>query len=79
MGCRTCRDIGYQGRTGIFELLLNDPHIKKLCVNRASAGEIREYALTQGMISLRQSAWRKAKAGVTSLDEVVRITRGDVI
>src|SRR5690606_32552700 len=51
MGCRACRDIGYDGRTGIFELLLNDPHIKKLCVNRASAGEIREYALSQGMMS----------------------------
>jgi general secretion pathway protein E len=79
MGCRTCRDIGYSGRTGIFELLLNDPHIKKLCVNRASAGEIREHAISRGMISLRQSAWQKAKAGATSLEEVVRITRGDVI
>jgi len=79
MGCRTCRDIGYAGRTGIFELLLNDAHIKQLCVKEASAGEIREYALSQGMMSLRQSAWQKAKAGTTSLEEVVRITRGDVI
>jgi general secretion pathway protein E/type IV pilus assembly protein PilB len=79
VGCRACRDIGYAGRTGIFELLLNDPHIKKLCVERASAGEIRDYALGEGMMSLRKSAWEKAKAGVTSLDEVVRITRGDVI
>ena len=78
-GCRTCRDVGYSGRTGIYELLLNDAHIKKLCVDRASAGEIREYALTQGMMSLRQSAWQKAKAGVTSLEEVVRITRGDLV
>ena len=77
--CRTCRDVGYDGRTGIFELLLNDSQIKKMTVEEASAGEIREYALTQGMISLRQSAWQKAMKGMTSLEEVVRITRGDVI
>ena len=78
VGCRDCRDIGYTGRTGVFELLLNDPHVRKLCVDRASAGDIRDHALRQGMMTLRQSAWEKAKVGITSLDEVVRITRGDV-
>ncbi len=78
-GCRDCRDTGYSGRTGIFELLLNDAHIKKLCVEQASAGVIRAYALEHGMITLRKSAWSKALAGTTSLDEVIRITRGDVV
>ncbi len=79
VGCRTCRDVGYQGRSGIFELLLNDAHVKRLCVEQASSGDIRTYALQQGMITLRQSAWQKALAGSTSLEEVVRITRGDVV
>jgi general secretion pathway protein E/type IV pilus assembly protein PilB len=79
VGCRNCRDVGYTNRTGVFELLLNDPPVRKLCVERASAGEIRDYALHHGMITLRQSAWQKAKAGITSLDEVLRITRGDVV
>ncbi len=78
IGCRACRDVGYINRTGVFELLLNDPHVRKLCVERASAGDIRDHALKQGMMTLRQSAWEKAKRGMTSLDEVVRITRGDV-
>ncbi|MEZ6146769.1 MAG: GspE/PulE family protein [Planctomycetaceae bacterium] len=78
VGCRVCRDVGYTNRTGVFELLLNDPQVRKLCVNRASAGDIRDHALKQGMLTLRQSAWEKAKIGITSLDEVVRITRGDV-
>ncbi|MBX3439616.1 MAG: type II/IV secretion system protein, partial [Planctomycetaceae bacterium] len=78
-GCRACRDLGYTHRTGVYELLLNDPEVRKLCVARASAGEIRDYALHHGMITLRHSAWEKAKAGMTSLDEVLRITRGDVI
>jgi general secretion pathway protein E/type IV pilus assembly protein PilB len=79
VGCRSCRDLGYSGRTGIFELLLNDANIKRLCVQRASTGEIRDYALQQGMVTLRQSAWQKALSGITSLEEVLRITRGDVV
>ena len=48
-----------------------------MCAERASAGEIREYALAHGMMTLRQSGYQ-ALAGVTSLEDVVRITRGDV-
>ena len=58
--------------------ILNDPEIKRLCAERASAGVIRDYALSHGMVTLRQSGYRKVAEGVTTLDEVVRITRGDV-
>jgi general secretion pathway protein E/type IV pilus assembly protein PilB len=78
IGCRNCRDSGYAGRSGVHELLLNDPEIKRLCSERASAGVIRDYALKHGMVTLRQSGYRKVAAGLTTLDEVVRITRGDV-
>ncbi|MEZ6057912.1 MAG: ATPase, T2SS/T4P/T4SS family [Planctomycetaceae bacterium] len=79
VGCRNCRETGYTGRTGVYELLVNDPHIRHLCVEQASAGTIREYALKeQGMLTLRQSGYLKAIEGVTSLEDVLRITRGDV-
>jgi general secretion pathway protein E/type IV pilus assembly protein PilB len=78
VGCRACRETGYTGRTGVYELLMNDAHIRKMCVEQASAGEIRDYALSHGMMTLRQSGYQKAIAGITSLEDVLRITRGDV-
>ena len=78
-GCRECRDSGYAGRTGVFELLVNDAVIRKLCVENASAGQIRDYALRQGMTTLRQAGWEKVREGVTSIEEVLRITKGDIV
>ena len=79
VGCRECRDTGYTGRLGVFELIRNDPVIRKLCVENASAGQIRDYAIKNGMTTLRQDGWAKAIAGVTSIDEVLRITKGDFV
>lgn len=78
VGCRTCRDIGYSGRTGVFELLTSNADIRALCIREASAGEIREQALKDGMLTLRQSGYQKVLSGETTIDEVLRITRGDV-
>lgn len=78
VGCRECRETGYAGRKAIFELLRTDAQIGKLCVNRASSGEIREYALSKGMLTLRQSGFSRVLDGLTSLDEVLRITKMDV-
>jgi len=77
-GCRQCNETGFRGRGGIFELLVNDPEVRRLCVERVSAGVIRDYALKNGMLTLRQYGYRKALAGETTVDEVVRITRGDI-
>ncbi|MFN8707113.1 MAG: GspE/PulE family protein, partial [Planctomyces sp.] len=79
VGCRECRDTGYQGRIGVFELLRTDPVIQRMCAERRSSTEIRDYALSAGMTTLRSSGWEQVMAGVTSLEEVVRITRGDII
>jgi general secretion pathway protein E/type IV pilus assembly protein PilB len=76
-GCRECKDSGFAGRKAIFELLRTDHEIGRLCVARASAAEIRSYALAHGMTTLRQSGYRRVLDGTTSLDEVVRITRRD--
>lgn len=78
VGCRDCRDTGYSGRTGVHELLVNDEEIRHLCNERASTGEIRASALKKGMVSLRQAGYRKVLAGTTTLEEVMRITRGDL-
>uniref|UniRef100_A0A7C4QMR6 Type II/IV secretion system protein n=1 Tax=Schlesneria paludicola TaxID=360056 RepID=A0A7C4QMR6_9PLAN len=78
VGCRECRNTGYAGRRAIFELLRTDAEIGRMCVARASTGEIRDYALKKGMVTLRQSGFSRVLDGTTSLDEVLRITKRDV-
>jgi general secretion pathway protein E/type IV pilus assembly protein PilB len=78
-GCRECSDTGYAGRTGVFELLTTGPVLQQMCAENKSATEIRAYALKHGMTTLRHSGWEQVAAGVTSVEEVVRITRGDII
>ncbi|MBM3980204.1 MAG: type II/IV secretion system protein [Planctomycetes bacterium] len=77
-GCRACRQSGYRGRTGIYELLVNNDVIKDLVVQRVNAGVIRMEALKAGMVTLRQDGWRKVLAGITTVDEVARTTAGDI-
>jgi general secretion pathway protein E/type IV pilus assembly protein PilB len=77
-GCRECRDTGYAGRIGVFELLRTDPIVQRMCVEQKSSTEIRDYALRAGMTTLRSSGWEQVAAGVTSIEEVVRLTRGDL-
>jgi general secretion pathway protein E/type IV pilus assembly protein PilB len=75
--CRDCRDTGYSGRVGIFELLRTDDAVRQLCIERASSTQIRHVALRNGLITLRQCGYDLVIQGVTSVDEVVRITKGD--
>ena len=78
-GCRECGDTGYAGRVGVFELLTTDLVLQQMCAEHRSATEIRQYTLKHAMVTLRQSGWEQVLGGVTSVDEVVRITRGDII
>jgi general secretion pathway protein E/type IV pilus assembly protein PilB len=77
-GCRACRQTGFRGRTGIFELMVTGEKIRELCVQRMNASAIRNEALKEGMVTLRQDGWRKVIEGITTLDEVARVTAGDV-
>ncbi|MEM1061526.1 MAG: ATPase, T2SS/T4P/T4SS family, partial [Planctomycetota bacterium] len=78
-GCRECRETGYRGRQGIFELLVVDDHVRDLTSHGRGSEAIRKYAVEQaGMTTLRQSGFELARAGVTSLEEVARVTKGDV-
>jgi general secretion pathway protein E len=78
-GCRACRQSGYRGRTGIYELMITGDTIRELCVQRVNAAVIRKQALQEGMLTLRHDGWRKVLMGQTTIDEVARVTAGDII
>lgn len=78
-GCRACRHTGYSGRRGIFEMLVSGDYIKELVQQRVNANKIRLEALKAGMITLRQDGWRKVLQGLTTVDEVARVTAGDIV
>jgi general secretion pathway protein E/type IV pilus assembly protein PilB len=76
-GCRTCRGVGYTGRMGIYELMLTTEEIRELAHERVSSFAIKQMALKAGMRTLRDDAWAKAMLGTTTVDEVLRVTKGD--
>lgn len=73
-GCDVCRQTGYRGRTGLFEILTMNGEIASLIVNRAPLVEIRDAAIANGMITLREDGKRKVLDGVTTAEEVLRVT-----
>jgi general secretion pathway protein E/type IV pilus assembly protein PilB len=79
VGCRECRNTGFAGRTGLYELLHTDNVVRRLCVERADASQIRDYAIRQGMLTLRNCGWQRVLDGSTSVEEVLRITKGDIV
>src|SRR5687768_11343923 len=74
-GCEACRQLGYQGRMGIYELLLLNEAIRPLILNRAPSSTIAQRAIEQGMRTLRYDGWTKVKAGLTTIEEVLRVTQ----
>ena len=74
-GCEECRQLGYQGRTGIYELLILDEAIRPLILSRAAASTIAQKAIDQGMRTLRVDGWRKVRASMTTIEEVLRVTQ----
>ena len=79
VGCRECRQVGYMGRMGIYELLVANDAIRQLALERGSSWDIRKAAVANGMRTLRMDAWDKVIAGHTSVDEVLRVTKGEAI
>ena len=78
-GCRKCRNLGFAGRQGIFELCPTTDAVRQLAHDRASSWEIRKAALADGMRTMRQDAWLKVLGGVTTVEEVLRVTKSDKI
>ncbi|MGD9612265.1 MAG: GspE/PulE family protein [Kiritimatiellia bacterium] len=77
VGCEECRGTGYAGRTGIYEILLVSDAIRQMIVERRSSADIKIHALEHGMRTLRMDGWRKVLGGVTTLEEVIRVTSED--
>jgi len=77
-GCSNCNNTGYRGRFGIFEIFVIDDEARKLIYEKVSASVLRERAREMGMRTLREDGIRKAQAGLTTPDEVIRATVGDV-
>jgi len=77
VGCDECRGNGYKGRTGIFEILPVNDDVRPLIIAHASASDIKTEALKHGMRTLREDGWDKVLAGVTTIDEILRVTEDD--
>jgi type II secretion system protein E len=75
VGCEHCRQQGYQGRKGIYELLVVSEAIRPLIMNRSSATAIAQRAMDAGMRTLRNDGWIKVKGGETTIEEVLRVTQ----
>jgi type IV pilus assembly protein PilB len=77
-GCDRCTGTGYKGRVGIHEILeVTDP-IRKLIIDKADANQIKDIAKKNGMVTLRESAIRKMLMGLTTVEEIIRVTGSDV-
>ncbi len=75
VGCEDCNFTGFKGRTSIYEFLLLNDKICELILDRASASEIKKEACLNGMKTLRQSGWDKVRQGLTTPEEVLRVTQ----
>jgi type IV pilus assembly protein PilB len=78
VGCEQCRQIGYKGRVGIFEIFVIDDEVRHMVNKRSSTLMLRQRARELGMRTLREDGVRKILAGLTSAEEVISITIGDV-
>ena len=76
-GCERCFNLGTTGRLGIYELLLIDSEICSMVIRRTPAGVIKEYAVSRGMRTLRDDGLAKVAAGITTIEEVLRVTQED--
>jgi len=76
-GCESCNNSGNKGRIGIYEVMAMSERLREIVLNGGSTDDIRRQAVEEGMLSLRESALRKALLGVTSLEEVMRVTMGE--
>ena len=75
--CEACAMTGYRGRKGIFELMLVDEGLRQLILKRSSADVLKEYAVRNDMRTLRDDGWRKVRAGITTVSEVMRVTQDE--
>ena len=78
-GCSNCIGTGYVGREGIFELMTIDDEIRELIMANAGSNQIRQMAIKKGMYTLRQDGLRKAFAGDTTMEDVLRVAQDEAV
>ena len=78
VGCDKCRNSGYSGRTALFEICLMSTRLQELIQRRAPASELRDLAIREGMVPLRKDGWNRIAQGVTSIEEVLRVTTSEL-
>jgi len=78
-GCEKCFGLGTLGRTAIYEIMPVDQELCSMIIRRAHAGEIKEYAVSRGMKTLRDDGLARAAAGITTIEEVLRVTQDDYV
>ena len=71
-GCDTCNDTGYKGRAGLYEVMALSPELRRMILRGGSVAEIRDLAVSEGMLTLRMDGMKKIEKGVTTLEEVVK-------
>jgi general secretion pathway protein E len=76
-GCDECHGTGYRGRTGIYELFVINEEARGLILSKRPSGVVRRYATEHGMVSLRDDGWAKVRAGITTVEELLRVTQED--
>ncbi|MFA6173659.1 MAG: ATPase, T2SS/T4P/T4SS family [Kiritimatiellales bacterium] len=76
-GCDACRGSGFKGRTGIYEILTVDDHIRPLIIDRSASSDIKREAMRHGLHTLRDDGWRKVLDGVTTVEEILRVSEED--
>ncbi len=77
-GCPSCSQTGYRGRTGIYELLVFDDEVRRLIGAKADSSAIKQAAIAKGMVTLKQEGAAKVAQGVTTTEEVMRITQQEI-
>jgi general secretion pathway protein E/type IV pilus assembly protein PilB len=78
-GCDQCRQTGYQGRAAIYEVCVITEPLRKLIMHRRDGSELKQCAIAEGMETLRQDGWRRVAQGITTIEEVVRVTQTDEV
>ncbi len=76
-GCEECRNTGFKGRQGVFELVVVDDQLREMILRREGANRLKKYAMEHGMKTLRDDGWERVRAGITTPEEVIRITKTD--
>jgi len=78
-GCDSCRQTGYRGRVAIYEICVVTEPLRRLIIRKGTGSELKQRAIMDGMMTLRQDGWRRVAQGITTVEEVVRVTQTDEV